>query len=116
MTTKKPCENCPFHSDGAFVGLHKGRAKEIASALMADGAFHCHKTVDYSGDDGGRVTKDSKLCIGAAKFLENVRPGGLRANFGFRIGVMCGELSPDELSDEVPVYSSIKDFVKGASV
>lgn len=116
IKTKKPCESCPFRSDGAFVGLHREQASIIALTLMSDGAFHCHKTVDYSSDDGGRVTKDSKLCIGAAKFLENVRRGGLRANLSFRMGMRCKELSPDELSDEIPVYESIEAFIEGSSV
>jgi hypothetical protein len=88
---------------------------EIASALMADAAFHCHKTVDYSRSFCGRVTKDSTLCTGAAIFLEQVRPDGLRANLAFRLAVMTHELHPDELSDQVPVYDSIDDFLDGAT-
>lgn len=117
MPTKKPCENCPFRVDKLFLTLSEKQAKDIASALMADGAFHCHKTIDYSdySRNSKRALKNSKLCIGAAKFLENVRPGGLRANLSFRMGMRRGEISPDELSDEVPVYDSVEEFVEGAS-
>jgi hypothetical protein len=43
--------NCPFRSDRPFQGLHPERASEIATALLHDGDFPCHKTVDYAGDD-----------------------------------------------------------------
>lgn len=112
---KQPCNTCPFRSDAPFHGLSEERALEIASALMADSAFHCHNTVDYSRSSSGRVTKDSTLCTGAAIFLEQVRPGGLRANLAFRLAVMTKKLHPDELSDQVPVYESIDDFLEGAT-
>jgi len=113
---KKPCDNCPFRADRPFRGLSPGRAREIAKSLMGDGDFPCHKTVDYSGGDGeGRTVESSTRCVGAAIFLENVRPGGMLANVQFRLAAMFGRLRPEELSAEIPVYQSISDFIKGAS-
>jgi hypothetical protein len=110
----QPCSNCPFRIDPAFHGLHPARSREIASHLMRDGGFHCHQTVDYSGDDGeGRVTGKSKLCSGAALFLENVRPGGMRSNLA--LGVMVGQLDLSQPLDTSTVYDSIDDFIAGAS-
>jgi hypothetical protein len=82
---------------------------------MADGDFPCHKTVDYSDGEGGQITENSKRCTGAAIFLENVRPGGLRSNVQFRLAVAFGEIKLNRLSDRVPVYGSIGDFINGAS-
>jgi hypothetical protein len=112
---KTPCNNCPFRSDRPFRGLHPERANKIATALLHDGDFPCHKTVDYSGDDGGQATPDSKRCVGAAIFLEQVAVGGMLANVQFRMAAMFGELRPNELSRAVPVYDSIEAFVAGAS-
>lgn len=112
----QPCSNCPFRIDPAFHGLHPARSREIASHLMRDGGFHCHQTVDYSGDDGeGHITKNSKLCSGAALFLENVRPGGMRSNLAFRMGVMVGQIDLSQPLDTSNVYGSIDDFIAGSS-
>lgn len=110
----QPCDNCPFRSDRPFRGLHRERAIDIAEALHRDASFHCHKTVDYSHDSDGRVSSSSRLCIGAATFLEHTRPGGMVANLAFRLGVRCGQI-PRKLQHEVPIYQSISEFIEGAS-
>lgn len=71
--------------------------------------------VDYSKDDDGRITPDSKRCVGAAIFLEQIAGGGMLANVQFRLAAMFGELRPNELSNSIPVYNSIEAFVDGAS-
>lgn len=111
----QPCSNCPFRIDPAFHGLHPVRSREIANDLMRDSGFHCHQTVDYSDDSDGCITEKSRLCSGAALFLENVRPGGMRSNLAFRMGVMVGQLDLSQPLDTSTVYDSIDDFIEGSS-
>lgn len=111
---KEPCSNCPFRSDRPFRGLRPQRAQEIAESLHRDSSFHCHKTNQFKNGKGV-VTRDSKLCVGAAIFLENTRSGGMLANLAFRLGCWAGEIKPDQLSKEVPVYQTIPEFIQGAS-
>ena len=112
---KEPCSNCPFRSDRPFGALSVERAEEIAIALHQDSTFHCHKTTGSDEEGRGVITKNSKLCTGAAIFLENTRPGGMLANLGFRLGFMRGEIKPAQLSDRVPVYQTAEEFIDGAS-
>ncbi len=111
---KKPCANCPFRKDRPF-NLRKSRAKELAAGLMGDADFPCHKTLGHDNNGDTLVTRNSTRCIGAAIFLENVRPGGMLANVHFRFAARFGELTPEELSSEVPVYGSIADFIGGVT-
>jgi hypothetical protein len=110
---KKPCDDCPFRTDLPPHGLRPERAADIAAGLMANDDFPCHKTVDYSNDSNGIVSSQSTRCVGAAIFLEQVRPGGMAANLMFRFAIRKGELNPDQLSKTIPVYGSISDFIAG---
>jgi hypothetical protein len=103
---RKPCSNCPFRSDRPFGSLGVGHAENIANALDGDGGFHCHKTLGYDSP---------VLCVGAAIYLEQARAdeGGLRANLTFRLAVMTDELSLDGLSNEIPVYKTREEFLRG---
>ena len=115
---KQPCANCPFRSDIPFRGLTEGRVRSIVSSLHNDGLFPCHKTVNYSGSDEGSVTRDSKACIGSAIFMENTasESGGVFANVQYRMRARCEEFNQDDLkSNPVPVYTSLKAFLEGAS-
>jgi hypothetical protein len=82
---------------------------------MGDADFPCHKTLGHDDDGNTIPTQSSTRCVGAAIFLENVRPGGMLANVQFRFAARFGELTPDELSSEVPVYGSIADFIDGVT-
>ena len=112
MTKLKPCRDCPFRSD-CPLPLRKSRRIEIATSLHKDSPFHCHKTLNYSGDDDELVTQDSKLCVGSMIFLEQSRTGGMLANLSYRIQVVFGDLKIEDLSDEVPVFKSIDEFIEG---
>jgi hypothetical protein len=110
---QQPCNNCPFRSDVEFHGLTPDRVEEITDTLMRDGSFHCHKTVDYSRGMEGQVTKNSRHCIGAALFLQKVRPGGYLANLSFRLVFLFnGELK--DLDQDFPVYESVEEMIEGA--
>jgi hypothetical protein len=106
---KQPCKHCPFLSDIPGY-LHPGRAEDIAHSLLHDGFFPCHKTVDYS-DSEGKVTADSKACMGAVLFLENIAAGGCRSNVMFRLAMMRGDFGKEDLRQSDDVYRSVSDFV-----
>lgn len=112
---KEPCNNCPFRADRPFRGLLEEKANSIVQALYHDGGFHCHKIMDYSQNSRGRVTKNSKLCVGSAIFLENTVRGGMRCNVIYRLAIWAKELNPEELSKAVPVYKSVEEFVQGST-
>jgi hypothetical protein len=94
--------------------MRRDRAKLLVEDLNKDAAFHCHKTLDSDNDN--QVKPDSTLCVGAAIFLENTNVNGMLSNFAFRWDCIHGELSPDELSREIPVYESAEDFIEGVSL
>ena len=111
--SKQPCNNCPFRVE-VDMCLRPGRVKQIVKSLYHDCDFPCHKTVRYGDDDGeGRVTGESKRCIGAALFLEKTVQGELLANLSFRLAVMMGEFTPEELDRTVEVWDSLEEFVEG---
>ena len=108
MSSRSPCENCPFRSDIDFR-LTLGKVRSILEALAGDDDFPCHKTTTVSG---GRRGHD-RACIGAAIFLEHVRPGGLRANLAFRMRESFRqEFHRDELAMDTPVFTGIASFVE----
>ena len=56
--------------------------------------------------------EQKKACIGAAIFLEHVRPGGLRANLAFRLREgWLKEFHRDELEMGAAVFTEIAAFV-----
>lgn len=111
MTAKRgPCEHCPFRHDRIPV-VTLPRAKEIAGALRNNGTFHCHKTVDYSRDDGvGRSTSKSKSCTGANIVME--KEGVLDLNQMARIEMRLGMLNPDELDLNANVPDSLSQWIR----
>lgn len=49
---RSPCAGCPMSDHLGAVRLNPGRRAEIAASLADDFQhFHCHRTVDYSGDE-----------------------------------------------------------------
>lgn len=72
---------------------------------MAD--FPCHKTTATTGQRRGH----DRVCIGAAIFLEHVRPNGLRANLAFRLREGClKEFHRDELDMDAAVFNDMEAF------
>jgi hypothetical protein len=111
---KQPCFDCPFRKSVEY-SLSPKKAREILQAITHDKAFHCHKSVDYSGSIEGRITSESKLCFGAVLFLENTVRGGCRSNVMFRFGLMRQEFKLDDLRKEESVYESFDGFIAGVS-
>lgn len=104
---KRPCGNCPFRSDRPAF-LNRARAQEIADSLDADASFHCHKTLDYSGEDGApEVTNASKHCAGALIMLELEE----KPNQMMRIGERLGMYDRDLLDMDAPVHASLEEWV-----
>jgi hypothetical protein len=92
------------------------KVNSILNAITHDGAFHCHKTLDYSQSFEGKVTKDSKLCFGAVLFLENTVRGGCRSNVAFRSGLRAKEFTLTDLRQDANIYDSFEEFLKGVSL
>lgn len=87
----KPCNNCPFRREGGIKIAHAPRAQEICDQ---DGTFSCHKTVDYSDEEGeGRQVESSKVCAGS--LIYQIKTG--QPNQMTRIGQRLGLFDPDSL-------------------
>jgi hypothetical protein len=74
---KTPCAECPFRRD-VHPYLTKGRAEEIASAVLhEDRTFACHKTV-YPANKGHRRVRPEghSMCVGAILLIEAAAPFG----------------------------------------
>ena len=68
---RKPCGNYPFRKDSKGIKcLGKKRAEEIVEQNQIDG-FVCHKTVDYSKEDG-ELDNTRKQCAGAMILAKKV--------------------------------------------
>ena len=102
---KGPCADCPFRKDKPFY-LDPTRVDDIADVLLDGGGFTCHKTVDYSDDDGPRVTRDGRECGGAMVTLEKID----RPNQGMRIAERLGMYDRAAMDMDAPVYDSIEEW------
>lgn len=117
---RRPCKDCPFRSD-RFAFLTPARAKDIGAAVAhKDQTFTCHKTIDYSlwdeeddpeGENRGRG-EGEQMCAGALLFIENVNPGG---NYMVRLAQAVGLYDPTKLRRDVPVFATLKAFIKAQS-
>lgn len=82
----KPCVNCPFRKGEKAVRLRPGRVEEI---INSEGIFGCHKTVDYSDDDGdGRNHEDTQGCVGFMVFMDKQRRTNQAQQIGIRLGII----------------------------
>lgn len=107
MSKRSPCATCPFRRDIDFY-LSAMKVGSILGALRGDDDFPCHKTTVV----GGRAPGEDKACIGAAIFLEHVRPGGARANLSFRLRESyLKEFHRDELEMGAPVFTDEESFI-----
>lgn len=106
-TLTDPCADCPFRSDKPFY-LRPERADEIADSLRSnEGDFHCHKTVDYSGEDGqGQVAKKTRVCAGALITMEKE---GVTTQ-AMRLGERLGFYDRGILNMDAPVYDSLDQW------
>jgi hypothetical protein len=111
---KQPCFDCLFQKSIKYA-LSPEKASDILHGITHDKSFHCHKTVDDSKSHEGQITSNSKLCFGAALFLENTVSGGCRSNVMFRFGLMRQEFSINDLRSCESVYQSFDEFLNGVS-
>lgn len=110
-TLKSPCKDCPFRSD-VKPYLSPARALEIMNESYEDSNFYCHKTVDYSCDDGeGKIADKSRVCAGYLVTME--REG--RANQPTRIAERLGLYDRTQLDMNAPTYESMNDWVRSYS-
>ncbi len=107
MSKRVPCATCPFRLDIEFR-LTARKVGSILEALQGDGDFPCHKTTEV----GGKAPGQDRACLGAAIFLEHVRPGGVRANLAFRLREsVLKEFHRDELEIGAPVFTDKESFI-----
>lgn len=105
---KRPCGNCAFRTDRVPF-LDRERAQDISDSLAADASFHCHKTVDYSSEDGeGEITQESKHCAGVLIVLERMD----RPNQMMRIAERIGFYDRTALVMDSPVPESLDEWVE----
>lgn len=102
----QPCTNCPFRRDVRGY-LTRARAAEIASALLSDASFTCHKTNEYT-EEGVIETSDSRHCAGALIFLEAQDRPNQMMRWMERIG--CYDRS--KLDMDAPVFHAARDFIE----
>jgi len=93
---------CPFKKSCMKGWLRHTRAVEIVDTVLNDGIFWCHETKD-------RRRKNRSFCGGALILLEKEK--GLAASFPVRIGIMIGEISPDQLKNQKSVFNTRAEFV-----
>lgn len=110
-TLKSPCKDCPFRADNKFF-LTPERAQGIMDESYEDSNFYCHKTLDYSSDDGeGQLTSKSRVCAG---FLVTMEKEG-RANQPTRIAERLGLYDRAEMDLNAPTYDSMSEWVRSHS-
>ena len=79
----RPCDDCPFLKGTSILLSTKKKEGIWQSITEQDEPFNCHKTLDYTSGDGGKLTKHTKLCAGAAILLE--KGGKLKDNWRYRL-------------------------------
>lgn len=109
-----PCSLCPFRTDVPAY-IREARGEEIWESLGRGAMFPCHKTVDYSDDEGdGRVTSTSQFCAGALILMEQEweGQGGAMANQMVRICTRIGSppLDLDALNMDAPVFGEVNTW------
>lgn len=66
-----PCGKCPFRSDVPIYLRKDRRAGIVESILLNDEDFYCHQTTTYDEEtEDMEVGRDSKICAGAIKMIE----------------------------------------------
>ena len=111
LRLRRPCDQCPFRRGQGY--LPPARVREIVHAISHDGAFPCHKTVDYVGGN-----KEGEMwCAGALAFMEHALAdqGGALANMMVRASILFW--GPDHLDDlgldTKETYNSLEDMLRG---
>ncbi len=98
---RKPCNQCPFLKTAPEGWLGNEKSTQIIkSTIESNEVFYCHKTVDYTENDG-TVTDKTKVCAGS--ILLHKKEG--RPNFLYR-------LLDDKITGELLIVNSAKEFIR----
>lgn len=101
-----PCKDCPFRND-IRAYLSKDRVRGLEQDLAYRGNnFSCHKTVDYSHDDGGR-TENSCNCAGAMILLTKIGRTTPSMQFAERMGLF----DFSKLDLDAPVFDTFQEMI-----
>lgn len=102
MTT--PCDECLFRTDRPTGAFPLRRADEIATALLNDQSFSCHKTT--TNLDRDNYHPEAQHCAGAMIVLEKIQ----KPNQMMRIAERLGMYDHKKLDMAAPVYDTLEDF------
>lgn len=119
---KRACGSCPFRSrvpahggelEGElFRGLTPQRVGQIAASLREGAMFPCHKSVDYSVDEGvgARPAREGEhWCAGALTTILNT--GEAWNNPGTRFAAAAGMFDPADFQAGVgDVYPTLEEW------
>jgi hypothetical protein len=103
-TLPGPCSNCPFRNDQPSY-LRPERVVEIGTAILNQEDFMCHKTVDYTEDEG-RTAAKTRVCGGALATLDREGKSTQMQRITERLGMPVATFAPD-----LPVYDSVAEWV-----
>lgn len=113
FSLKRPCKDCPFRNDKLHQKgwLGKERATAIYQNLLDGVNFPCHKTHDYSKDDGNGFTHQEghQFCAGALIMLENENKTA--HSQALRMAMRLKLYDPDRLDMWSSVFKSGDEFV-----
>lgn len=103
----RPCKDCPFLRSSGY--LTKARARQIATEVISERTFTCHKTNVIDEDGGVRETRDSQHCAGALIFAEKLG----RPNQMMRTAERLGMYDASRLDMTADIYSTPAQMAAG---
>jgi hypothetical protein len=109
----RPCGNCPFRND-----IHFGLRPERVRGILGGGkgrdwfpapSFPCHKTIEYTDDDGAIIPATAQQCAGVMIILHREN----RHNDAMQIAERLGLWDSSKLNLTAPVYASTAAAIRG---
>jgi len=98
---KKSCAGCPFRKD-TLEGWLGERAKEISDAILNDGNFVCHKTMNLE-------ESKREWCHGAKTLIH--KEINIKGNLYLRLQAMKGDFDPNLFVPDDDCFNSQTDFI-----
>lgn len=102
---KSPCPDCPFRKQNGINCLGKKRAEEITQQIPEYG-FVCHKTVDYSKEDGEEDRNRKQCAVSMILSIKTNTPNPFIQLHERLIGV-----KPELLNQDL-IVDSFDEFIK----
>ena len=110
------CKHCPFRTDVPNY-LDYRRKEDIAASLKRGEEFVCHKTVDYSCNDGDEENQDShdsqsssRACVGARSVAHKEGVVSQMEQIATRLGFTTAIPQSDHIT-----YNSFGEWINSES-